>query len=83
VQAVIAFLYVMMIGTFVRAIMGWFPVSEDSPVLVFVTKLTDMVVIPVRNVISKIEYFDSVPFDISLFLSMTILMVVMMILGAM
>ena len=77
----LVFLYVMMIGTFVRAIMGWFPISEDSPVIAFVTKLTDIIVIPVRNVIGKIEYFDSMPFDLSVFFSMMVLMILTLVLG--
>ena len=81
INAVTIFLYVMMIAMFGRVMLGWFPALEDGPVALLVTKLTDMIVIPVRNVTSRFEYFDNLPFDISLFASMIVLMIVTMILG--
>lgn len=56
------FLQTMM---FLRAILSWFPISEDSAILRFIYTVTEPIILPVRLLLSRFPAFQDLPIDLS------------------
>lgn len=54
---------------FVRAILSWFPIREDNPILSFVAMVTEPVILPVRALFDRMGWFQNSPIDISFFVA--------------
>lgn len=67
----ISFLQLMM---FVRAILSWFPVDEDSAILRFAYGVTEPFIYPVRLLIDRIPSLSEMPIDISFSITFLLLM---------
>lgn len=65
----------------IRALLSWFPVSDDNPILVFVYMVTEPIVSPIRRLFERMGWFQSMPIDISFLVAYFALMLVEMLLG--
>lgn len=52
---------IMTIAIFVRALMSWFPISPENPLVVFLISITDPILLPLRRVIPAVMMFDLTP----------------------
>ena len=76
-----AILYSLEIAMLLRAILSWFPISEDNPFVLFVTMLTEPIVAPIRALFERMNWFQNIPIDISFFVAYLLLSVVSTVLG--
>ncbi|MBO5327137.1 MAG: YggT family protein [Clostridia bacterium] len=76
-----AILYTLEIAMLLRAILSWFPISEDNPFVLFVTMLTESIVAPIRALFERMNWFQNIPIDISFFVAYLLLSVVSTVLG--
>jgi YggT family protein len=76
-----AILYTLEIAMLLRAILSWFPISEDNPFVLFVTMLTEPIVAPIRALFERMNWFQNIPIDISFFVAYLLLSVVSTVLG--
>ena len=60
----------------IRAVLSWLPFDDSSPFLRFVTCATEPIILPVRNLLSRIEFFANLPFDLSFFIAYILLSIV-------
>ena len=56
-----------------RAIMSWFPISEDNIILNFLYAITEPVIMPVRMLLEKFGWFEGLPIDMSFFFTFILL----------
>ena len=50
-----------------RAVLSWFPIQDDNPVLRFVCLITEPLIAPIRALFDRLGWFQSSPLDISFF----------------
>lgn len=74
-------LTVMYFALFARAISSWLPLDEDGPIISFLYMITEPVVMPVRAVLERFEFFQNAPLDFSTFAAMLLVLAVQGILG--
>lgn len=67
---------------FGRAILSWFSPDEDNKVARFLFFVTEPIVAPIRNLISKIDFFNNIPIDMSFIFAFIILTLLTTVLGA-
>ncbi len=48
-----------------RAVLSWFPIRDDNPILVFVHTVTEPIVAPIRALFDRMGWFRNLPIDIS------------------
>ncbi len=63
---------------FIRAILSWFPVNEDSAFLRFVYMVTEPVILPVRILLDKFGWFEGMPIDMSFLITFLLLSMIRM-----
>lgn len=78
-----ALLVALEICMLVRAVLSWFPIKEDNPILLFTTMVTEPLVAPIRALFDKLGWFQNVPLDVSFFVAYLILMMVGTVFGVM
>lgn len=76
-----AILYTLEIAMLLRAILSWFPISEDNPFVLFVTMLTEPIVAPIRALFERMDWFQNIPIDVSFFVAYLLLSVVSTVVG--
>ena len=76
-----AILFTLEIAMLIRAILSWFPIGEDNPIVLFVTMLTEPIVAPVRALFERMNWFQNIPIDISFFVAYLLLSAVSTVLG--
>ena len=64
-QFVILLLYVLQFCMFGRAIMSWIAPEEENKIARFLYAVTEPFVYPIRQLLSKVELFSSMPIDMS------------------
>ena len=64
-----ALLSVVEICFLVRAILSWFPIREDNPILTFTSMVTEPFIAPVRALFDRFGWFRDFPLDMSFFVS--------------
>lgn len=69
-------LWVLNIAMLVRAILSWFPGTEDSPVSRFLAVLTEPIIMPVRALFNKMGWFQDMPLDISFFVTYLLISII-------
>ena len=74
-RAVVALLYAMQILMFGRAIMSWFSPDEDSKISQFLYVVTEPFVYPIRKLLSRFDFFNNIPIDMSFMFAMVILII--------
>lgn len=50
---------------FIRAILSWFDVNMNNPIIKFLFVVTEPVVQPVRKLFVKMNWFQNMPIDLS------------------
>ena len=55
------FLSILLLAIFVRAILSWFPIARDNPLVVVVFQLTEPVLGPIRRVLPRMGALDLSP----------------------
>ena len=58
---------------FIRAILSWFPSSDDSKFSRFLYVLTEPVIYPVRALFDKLDIGTSLPIDVPFFVTFLLL----------
>ena len=76
VGIVSALLTVVELCFLVRAILSWFPIQDDNPILRFTVMVTEPVIIPVRAFFEKMGWFQNMPIDISFLVAYLLLSVI-------
>ncbi len=74
------FLMALEMMMFIRAVLSWLPIDDDSPVVSFVYAMTEPVIAPVRILLERSETVRSLPIDLSFFVAFILLSVVQMLL---
>ena len=65
----------------VRAVLSWFPLREDHPVILFVAMVTEPIVAPIRALFDHFGWFRNIPIDISFFVAYILLSIVSTVIG--
>ncbi len=60
-----ALLSAVQLCMFVRAILSWFPIRDDNPILRFVLMVTEPLVAPIRALFDRMGWFRNFPIDMS------------------
>ena len=76
-----ALLFTLEICMLIRAILSWLPIKEDNPFLLFITMVTEPIVMPVRALFAKLNWFQDIPIDASFFAAYLLLTVVSAVMG--
>ena len=71
-----ALLFALEICMLLRAILSWFPIREDNPILVFVSMVTEPIIRPIRMLFERFGWFQNMPIDISFFVAYLLLTIV-------
>ena len=58
---------------FVRAILSWLPMDEESGFAAFVYHITEIVIYPVRCILERSETIAALPLDLSFFVTFMLL----------
>ena len=58
---------------FIRMILSFFPLDDDSPVIYFILSVTEPVIFPIRALFSRFGWFEGVPLDIPFLVAVFIL----------
>ena len=66
----------------VRALLSWFPIRDDNPILRFVCMVTEPLIAPIRALFDRMGWFRNFPIDISFFAAFLLLSFVNGMLGA-
>ena len=61
-----------------RAILSWFPVSEDTVIVNFLYAVTEPVIMPVRALLERLGWFEGLPIDMSFFFTFMLLSILQM-----
>lgn len=73
-------LSVLQIAMLVRAIMSWFP-TESNRFENFLYTITEPLIMPIRILFEKLNWFQGLPIDISFFVTYLLLSVLILILS--
>ena len=55
------FAQVLSLAIFIRALLSWFPLKAENPLVVVLVQVTDPVLIPLRRLIPAVGMFDLTP----------------------
>lgn len=58
---VVLFTQILTLAIFIRAILSWFPVGVDNPLVVILNQITDPVLAPLRRLVPTVGMFDITP----------------------
>ena len=50
---------------FIRAILSWFNVNANNPIIKFLYVVTEPAIVPLRKLFQKMNWFQDTPLDIS------------------
>lgn len=50
---------------FIRAILSWFNVNANNPIIKFLYVVTEPAIVPMRKLFQKMNWFQNTPLDIS------------------
>ena len=76
VGTVSALLTIVELCFLVRAILSWFPISEENVILRFSVMVTEPVILPIRALFQKMGWFQNMPIDISFLVAYLLLSVI-------
>ena len=66
----------------IRAVLSWLPFDDSSSLVRFVTIATEPIIIPVRNLMERLNFFTNLPIDLSFFVAYLLLIFVRVLLPA-
>lgn len=61
VNFVAALIWVLTFAIVIRALLSWFPLSLDNPLVVFLFQITEPVLAPLRRIIPRAGFLDLTP----------------------
>ena len=61
IEIVSLLLNLLWIAIFARAIVSWFPISQDGPIVRSLDAITEPVLEPLRRVVPRVGLFDITP----------------------
>ena len=61
IEIVSLLLNLLWIAIFARAIVSWFPISQDGPIVRALDAITEPVLEPLRRVVPRVGLFDITP----------------------
>ena len=70
-----AFLYILIIAIVARALLSWFPLAPDNPLVQLVRQITDPLIEPVRRIMPRTGMIDLSPMVVIILLWLMILVV--------
>ena len=76
------FIYVLQLAMLLRAVMSWIPDMQENKFSDFLYTVTESVVIPVRMLFEKMNWFQNMPLDVSFIVAYLLLAILSAILGA-
>mgnify|MGYP000099914909 CR=1 FL=1 len=71
-----------MIIMLLQAIMSWMPIDEENTLYRFVTTITEPLVAPIRQLLSRIPALARIPFDLSFIVAYFLIYLIYIILTA-
>jgi YggT family protein len=75
------FIYVLQLAMLLRAVLSWIPDMQESKLSDFLYTVTEPVVIPVRMLFEKMNWFQNMPLDVSFIVAYLLLSILSAILG--
>ncbi len=79
-NTVVVALSVLQLAMLIRAIMSWFP-SEPNKFENFLYSITEPLIMPVRKLFERLNWFQGLPIDMSFFATYLILTVLLLVLA--
>lgn len=73
VQCVLIFIDILSVAMFVRAILSWFTMGEQTRIGTFLYVVTEPVILPIRALCARFGWFQGMPLDMPFFITMVIL----------
>lgn len=73
-------LYALEIAMFLRALLSWFPIDEESRLMSFLYTITEPVIQPIRALLYRLNLFQNSPLDVSFFITYIIIALLSMLL---
>ncbi len=80
IKCAILFIDVIAIAMTLRAVMSWIFMGEENRFMNFLYVVTEPIILPVRLLCRKLGLFQGLPFDMSFFLTVVLLMVIQLLL---
>lgn len=65
-----------------RALLSWFPIDDDNPILSFVYAITEPFIYPVRSLLERFDAPTAMPIDIPFIVTYMILFILSSLLSA-
>lgn len=62
VTTVVILLTLLTWAIIIRAILSWFPISPDNPIIVILNYVTEPIIAPLRRIVPRIGMIDLTPF---------------------
>ena len=81
-QFALILIEVLDIAMLIRAVLSWFPIQRDHPILRFVCMVTEPLVAPIRALFDRMGWFRNFPIDLSFLVAFLLLSFVSGALGA-
>jgi len=53
--------HVLLWAIVIRAVLSWFPIRPDNPILVILHQITEPILAPLRRVVPRMGMFDITP----------------------
>lgn len=79
-NTVVLILSVFQLAMLIRAIMSWFP-GDSNKFEVFLYAITEPLILPVRKLFERLNWFQELPIDVSFFVTYLLLSVVLVLLA--
>lgn len=76
VSAVSIFLGLEQLLMLARAVFSWFQPDDDNKIYTFLYYVTEPLIVPVRAVLERFEFFGNTPFDFSFTIAWLLLSVI-------
>lgn len=73
VQAILLILEICML---IRAVLSWFPVGDDNPIVQLVCLVTEPLLAPIRALLDRMGWFRNSPIDVSFIIGVILLSLV-------
>lgn len=73
VQCVLIFIDILSVAMFVRAILSWFTMGEQTRIGTFLYVVTEPIILPIRALCARFGWFQGIPLDMPFLLTMVML----------
>jgi uncharacterized protein YggT (Ycf19 family) len=79
-NTVVLILSLFQLAMLIRAIMSWFP-GDSNKFEIFLYAITEPLILPVRKLFERLNWFQELPIDISFFVTYLLLSIVLVLLA--